>query len=53
MRKITMATPSKQAYVNATNYIMPMPLLATLLLVDDATQSQLPAPPLFNSVQPH
>ena len=30
MRKITMTTPSKQAYVNATNYIMPMPLLATV-----------------------
>ena len=31
MRKITMTTPSKQACVNATTYIMPMPLLATFV----------------------
>ena len=41
-----MMTPFKQAYANAITYIMPMPLLATLLLVDDALQNQLPAPPL-------
>ena len=29
MRKITMTTPSKLAYVNATTYIIPIPLLAT------------------------
>ena len=32
--KMTVTTPSKQAYVNATTYIMPMPLFATASLAN-------------------